>query len=333
MIYSQRKRWPWSFLFVSVIIIIIGLAVSWNWVFIKNYYSTIEATKDQLKHTSGIFGESLWIDITIGSSGFVVIIVLFAIFFSKILREMKVNQLQKDFLANITHELKSPLASIELSSNILQKKYLELSDTERDELWQAHNQELKRLQDEIEHLLQASRWEQFQTKPNLTALNLEDWINKSINKWKITLPQYAKLRREGDFFNGLIEADLDLLNLIATNLIENALKFCGEKPANITIQTQVTTENNLRKWMIHFCDNGLGFDSKQSKKVFQKFRRLKHQTNVAIPGSGLGLFLARSAAKAMNMKLSAKSAGANLGATFTLEGFFFDSHGADYERP
>lgn len=304
-----RKRWPWSLLFASVLIIIAVLATSWNWVVVRNYQEKLPT----------VSGDSPWLNVVLGSLGFLALIVLFTVFFSRLLREMKLNQLQKDFLANVTHELKTPLASIELSSNLLQKDS-QLSDDDKRDLWQAHDIELRRLQDEIEKLLQTSRWEHVQSKPRLRDVHLEDWLQESLRRWQRQYPAPTTIIRQGDFLNGSAALDPSLLKLITSNILDNSVKFSAGGNAKIEITTTIVWVKQRRFWKIEFSDRGIGFAPRDAKKMFRRFIRLNQPRDHMIPGSGLGLHLAQTAAQAMRVRLHAHSDGLGCGAKLSLSG-------------
>lgn len=317
----QRKRWPWVLLFVSVIVIIAVLATSWNWVLVQNYNKMIVVAKDRWAVRAQGFDAPPWLGAILGTLGFSALIVFFALFFAKILREMKLNQLQKDFLANMTHELKTPLASLALSASLLQKES-DVSEEDRKTLWQTHDLELARLKGEIERLLAASRWEQFHDKPQMTPIRIEAWLEQSLKNWERMLPPSATLKREGESLEGIAVVDTSLLSLITGNLIDNARKFAGDKPAHITVRTRRLSGGGQNWWSIRFEDEGLGFDAAESTKIFKRFQRLKHRADHAIPGTGLGLHLALEASRAMKLELEASSEGPDKGAHFTLKGRF-----------
>jgi signal transduction histidine kinase len=315
----QRKRWPWILLFVSVILIIAALATSWNWVLVQNYNKMLLVAKDRWALRTQGFDTPPWLGAILGTLGFSALIVLFALFFAKILREMKLNQLQKDFLANMSHELKTPIASLELAASLL-KKGSALTEDDRSILWQTHDIELRRLRDEIERLLAASRWEQFHDKPELSVVHLETWLLEAMKLWERMLPASATLTREGEKLDAQAMLDVGLLKLVTANLIDNARKFAGTRPVNITLRTQQLERGGRPYWSLSFEDKGLGFPPDEAQKIFKRFQRLKHRSDHAIPGSGLGLHLAMNASRAMNLELSADSDGPDKGARFTLQG-------------
>jgi signal transduction histidine kinase len=229
------------------------------------------------------------------------------------LKEMQLNQFQSEFLATVSHELKTPIAAIELSSTLLQAG--DLSKEEQGRLWDAHNHELKRLHEGVEALLEAARCQTAPTALSKDAVVLEDWLQESMERWARILGPQSVLQRDGDPLNCKAVVDLKLLNLITNNLLDNSRKFAVDQP-RVFISTRKSTEG----WKIQFRDEGWGFDPSLTKKLFTRFFRGSNAITHSIPGTGLGLYLAANASQAMGMRLKADSPGVGKGARFTLEG-------------
>ncbi len=319
-IKNSHKRWPWGVLFGLVLVITAVLGTSYNWVLVQNYYDMISLARSKFKSQNLPTDAHPWLVVVFGSLGFLLVISIFILFFIKVLREMKLNQLQKEFLANVTHELKTPLASLELSSQLIRDG--NLNEKELNDLWGAHQSELERLKGDIDRLLTASRWDQFSESPNLMTLNLESWLTKQIEAWKKILHGRVEVAREGAKLDLDIEADPKLLDLIARNIVDNAKKFSNLTGAKLVIKTERVHSDNppFDVWTIRFEDNGMGFDNSKSADIFKRFKRLRSKSSLAIPGAGLGMHLAYTASRAMNFDLRAESPGPECGATFILEG-------------
>jgi signal transduction histidine kinase len=103
--------------------------------------------------------------------------------------------------------------------------------------------------------------------------------------------------------------------LISDNILQNARKYAKTSP-----NVEIHTEMKKGHWQIQFRDDGWGFDPKDSKDILKPFFRSKAYASHAIPGTGLGLYIAASASKAMGMKVKGFSLGKGQGAVFTLEG-------------
>ncbi|MBC7387195.1 MAG: HAMP domain-containing histidine kinase [Cryobacterium sp.] len=249
----------------------------------------------------------------LGTLGFIVILAGVIALFARLTQEMRLNQLQSEFLAAVTHELKTPIATLELSSSLL--RLPETTEVEREQLWKSHETELHRLRNEVEALLEAARWDAKAVRSKRTEVNLDDWIQSKWEDWRRNLGAGATLSRRGDALPIAVKVDPKMLEMICNNLIENSKKFARAKP-----KVTVETERLGNRWKIHFRDDGHGFEPNESKKIFRRFYRAKHSAPYSIAGTGLGLYLAKSACRRMKISISAGSAGPEHGAVFTLSG-------------
>jgi signal transduction histidine kinase len=249
----------------------------------------------------------------LGTLGFILILAGFLILFVRLTQEMRLNQLQSEFLAAVTHELKTPIATLELSSSLLRQP--DITPKERDQLWRSHETELNRLRLEVEALLEAARWDAKAVRSQRVEIDLEHWVSERIPEWREALGTEAKFSREGAPLPSAVSVDLKMLALVCTNLIENAKKFAKGRPELI-----LRTHRMGSKWSMRFEDHGLGFDPSEAKRIFRRFYRAKHSAPYSIGGTGLGLYLAREACRRMRMHIEAESPGHLHGATFTISG-------------
>ena len=353
---NKKRFWFWIVLFVSLAGLLGALATGWNFVLVKDYEHILTLAKNlstsmgerSIEGTPNIKFRSsqaprttnleksltlqseirqmttphthLLIKMILGTLGFIITLGLAILLFIKLLSEMRLNQVQSEFLAAVSHELKTPIAALELSASLLQSG--DLSQDEIKTLWGGHKTELRRLKEEVEILLKAARSNSKSVLNKKTSFCLESWINESFSDWKAILGPHASLFREGDPLGFEVRLDLRDLNLVIHNLLSNAKKFSKEMP-HVTIRTKYIPKKRLQlksKWQIQLVDQGWGFDPQDSKKIFQRFFRSKNKTPYAIPGTGLGLFLAQDASKAMGLTLKGESTGTGYGAVFTLEG-------------
>jgi signal transduction histidine kinase len=310
----NRRRRLWIILFVGVVLLLTVLATGWNVVLVRDYFKMLELARS-LHELSSAAGASPvpWTPLILGTLGFVAALGILVVFFIKILREMKLNQAQAEFLASVSHELKTPIASIELSASLLRAGGLSPEETER--LWSSHHAALKRLREEVLAILEAARWQAGPPKVRLEPANLEEWLRQSIARWKTLLGPSASITREGDPLPEQVLTEIKSINLIADNLLDNARKFSKTRTA-VVIRTRVEGA----RWSIEFHDDGLGFEPGDAKKIFERFYRSSHQAPYAIPGTGLGLHLAYSASRALGLSLKGFSRGLGHGAVFTLSG-------------
>jgi signal transduction histidine kinase len=248
--------------------------------------------------------------------GFAATLLGIFIFLIRLLREMRLNQLQSEFIARVSHELKTPLATIELTSGLLKSD--EFADPEeRVRLWRSHDEELNRLKQQVHSLLETARWHVRPPKVILTRIHLGRWLDSQKDRWQEILG--SPLSFDENSLNFEIMADLEKLTLIFSNLIENSRKFAkpGNPGASLRVRGSIGPGH---RWAIEVIDTGWGFPRELSNKLFQRFYRAPHGAPYAIAGTGLGLHLSLAAAQAMGFKLSAQSKGLGKGATFKLEG-------------
>ena len=299
----KKRKWVWIVLFIISVTLITLLATSWNLILVYN----------------PLYTKTPWWRLVLGSLGYALVFFLSFLLLWRLLLEMRINQMQSEFLARVSHELKSPITSLELTSDLLKRAHV--VDEEEQKLWKIHDTELRRLKLEVDLILESFRYETKKYKPELVLVNLEDWIQKSMLHWKIVMGEKSLIEKIGVPLNVSTEIDPKVLQLITNNFVDNARKF-SKGTATLLVKTDYIPQSKdaPAKWRISFVDSGLGFDPRISKKIFKRFYRGKYQSSKAIAGTGLGLHIAKSAAKSLGLKIKAQSQGINQGATFSIEG-------------
>jgi two-component system phosphate regulon sensor histidine kinase PhoR len=224
----------------------------------------------------------------LGTVGFIVIFGGLLLFGIKLFHEMRMNQAQSEFLARISHELKTPLSTLELSSELLRS---DPEPTERKRLWDLHHHELSRLKNEVDLLLEASRWDSLDKKSSVflefKEASFEEWIQSQWTAWTHRAGSSETLKRIGSPLNKNIEADFRYLRLIIDNLIDNAKKYSIDSKPNIEFRTS----HNHFQWRIELSDKGWGFNPEDVDKIFKRFYRSANLAPYSIAGTGLGLYL------------------------------------------
>jgi signal transduction histidine kinase len=112
----KRRRWLWIVLFVWVALLLGSLATSWNVVLVRDYQKMLELAGTLPRPFDQ---RAPWMSLILGTTGFVAALVTLIFFFLKVLHEMRVNQMQSEFLATVSHELKTPIAALELASSLI----------------------------------------------------------------------------------------------------------------------------------------------------------------------------------------------------------------------
>ena len=312
--HMKKRYWLWVLLFVCLAVLLATLATGWNFVLVHDYQQMVE-----LAHAVAQPGQTHapWGALALGSLGFLAVLGITAAFLVKILNEMRANHRQSEFLAAVSHELKTPIGALELSSSLIRSGIQngDLPPEDVEKLWQAHDHELHRLREEVETLLLAARCDAG-APPEKCPVAIESWISDSISRWAHILGPEAQLKREGEPLPVTSELDLRTLNLITDNILDNARKF-SKGPAQVIIRTERLKRH---RWRIEFRDSGWGFDPRDERRIFNRFERAKTTAPYAIPGTGLGLHLVATACKQLGLTIKARSPGKGQGAVFTLEG-------------
>ncbi len=199
-------------------------------------------------------------------------------------RENELNKLQSNFLLSVTHELKSPLASVKLQLQTMQKH--KLDEKTQHELLQkaiADNERLLRL---IDNILLASRSNNEQLALNKRKINLSDLLYKLHEE--VFSKDKARIQISSES-NHFIEADEEVLFIIFSNLIENALKY---SPVETHVDIVIKQMNSCTE--IYIKDNGPGIPEAEKEKVFEKFYRLGNESTRNAKGTGLGLYIVKN---------------------------------------
>jgi signal transduction histidine kinase len=313
----RKRRWLWVLLFFLMALLLISLATGWNVVLIRDYHQMLILARQA---SGEVRTGAPWMGLVLGTLGFGALLATLILFFVKILREMRLNQIQSEFLETVSHELKTPIASIKLSASLLRAGGLAPDEEER--LWQSHQAELKRLSEDVETLLEAARIQSKPIRLKQSPIRLEEWVTSSLERWQRILGPGARLTREGEALDGRASLDIKALNLITDNLLDNARKFAKGSPEVIVATRRLPAAGLWGKprWLIEFRDTGWGFDPADSRRIFGRFFRARTPAPHAIPGSGLGLHLADSASRALGIRLRGESKGRGQGARFVLEG-------------
>lgn len=222
-------------------------------------------------------------------------------------RQAALYRAQRDFIAQVSHELKSPLASLQLHLETIRRRRPPAQ--KMDIFIDTMLADTDRLGGLIDNLLAASRLEQRGMKLTLRPVDLSAFVTHYFRPRQYALPQAAKM--ELAIAPGLhARIDPEAMETVFRNLLENALLY-SSGPPEITIGLQG------EKGFAHlsFSDRGRGLEKREQKKVFQMFYRVR-RSDENIRGSGLGLFIVRAIVRLHQGKVWAESEGARKGTTF-----------------
>lgn len=220
---------------------------------------------------------------TTGILFFVVIFFGYALYV--IIKQKQLSEIQKNFINNLTHEFKTPIASIELAAKVLSNPKITEQPERLGEYVKIISQQNRRLSAQVEKLLQMATIEKTKLQLNLEKIELNDFISEAINEFRNSQNgnEYS-INLVSNVANASIAADkLHFSNLIF-NVLDNSIKYCSVVP-DIVIRLEETKEN----YVISFDDNGIGIPKDYRKKIFNRFYRVPTGNVHDVKGFGLGL--------------------------------------------
>jgi signal transduction histidine kinase len=252
--------------------------------------------------------------IVFGSIFFLVIIALGAINTIFLVREIRRNEQHDSFINAVTHELKTPVASIRLYLQTLQSR--DLDEARRREFYRIMLEDSDRLLHTIDQVLRAGATGSVLRRSAKVRLDLGQIARESVElaRTRFHLGPEA-LEYVAHTSNATVLGDSEELKAAVWNLLDNAVKYSQGDP-KIRVELDELHNNRIA---VRVTDHGVGISPAELKRIFKRFYRIPASVAIRTKGSGLGLFIVRSVAKKHGGKAFAESAGQGQGSTFTLQ--------------
>jgi two-component system, OmpR family, sensor histidine kinase SenX3 len=230
-----------------------------------------------------------------------------------LVREIRRNEQHDAFINAVTHELKTPVASIRLYLETLQKRPVE--EARRQEFYRVMLSDSDRLLATIEQVLRTGRMGAATRKLNLSRIPVAELVEECLARARTlhSLPQEAVQFHPGPAT--AILGDADEVRAAVSNLIDNAVKYSGSD-VRITVDT---SEVDGKYVTVRVKDEGPGIPKTELKRVFRRFHRVPGPLASRVKGTGLGLYIVRSVAKRHGGRVWADSEGPGRGSTFVLQ--------------
>ena len=215
----------------------------------------------------------------------IVVLAAFFITIRSLLNQRKVNEIKNDFINNMTHELKTPLATISLAVDALKTAKVQSDPTSVAYFSNIIKEENVRMNKHVETILETGQLENKDLELNMQPVNVHDLIQAVVDSYKLQLEEKpSNIHMQLDATSPEISADEEHLLHVLSNLLDNAIKYSKE-----TIDILVSTINVNNKIIITIEDNGIGMTSETTKHIFEKFYRA-HSGNIHnVKGFGLGM--------------------------------------------
>ncbi len=230
-----------------------------------------------------------------------------------LVREVRRNEQHDAFINAVTHELKTPVASIRLYVETLQTRAVD--EARRNEFYSIILADSDRLLGSIEQILRTGRVGASSRKPHLVPLNLTEVVTECVARGRI-LHHVAPESMEFEPGPPLpIQGDYDEVRAAVSNLIDNAIKYSGSD-----MHIEVSAAENDDKFVaVRVKDRGPGIAQPELKRIFKRFYRIHGPIAMRVKGTGLGLYIVRSVAKRHGGRAWAESAGPGQGSTFVIQ--------------
>ncbi|MEM7161033.1 MAG: HAMP domain-containing sensor histidine kinase [Bacteroidota bacterium] len=242
------------------------------------------------------------------------VVLFFAYAMSVILKQKRLSEVKTDFINNMTHEFKTPISTISLSSEVLMHPNITQEPERLNQYAQIIQNENNRLKRQVDKVLQMATLEEDKIVLKKEPINLHDIIQKSVLTADLSIKE-----RQGEITMTLnanrhsLEGDVVHLTNIIYNLIDNAIKYTKTKPI-----ISICTSNEGKYFVFEISDNGIGIARENLKHLFDKFYRVPTGNVHNVKGFGLGLYYVKKMAEAHKGSVAVSSE-LNKGTKFILK--------------
>lgn len=242
-----------------------------------------------------------------GFASIIIIIIILSIFLITIfiiLKQKKLSEMKNDFVSNMTHELKTPISTISLASQMLSDKSIATSETMLENISGIIRQETTRLSSLVEKVLQTAIFDRGLLKLKTQDVDFHEILAKVKDNLALKLKEEnAEMILNFTAKNPVAEVDRVHMTNVFMNLCENALKYRSEKDPVI----EITTENYSDGVIVRVSDNGIGISKENLKRIFDKFYRVSTGNVHNVKGFGLGLSYVKKIVDAHNGEIKVHS--------------------------
>ena len=236
-----------------------------------------------------------------------------------LVREIRRNEQHDSFINAVTHELKTPIASIRLYLQTLQRR--EVDQAQRRQFYELMLVDTERLLHTVEQVLKAGEAAQKKSRSHQAPLEFNKLVRECIDlaRTRHHLPPSDLDYRESPALqNGnrvQVLGDSEELRTAVSNLLDNAVKYSPDG-VHIEVELEAPADEGV---LLRVRDRGVGIPPQELKRIFKRFYRVTRRSLSQVKGTGLGLFIVRSIARKHGGRVFAQSEGAGQGTTVTLE--------------
>jgi len=263
----------------------------------QNYYFGVQFPKKASIITDRM---EVWV---FSTAVLVIVIAFFSYSLFVILKQKRLSEIQKDFINNMTHEFKTPISTIALSTEVLKEPTIGEQPGRLRTYTNIIENENMRMKKQVERVLQMASIDKEEIALSKEKLDMHELIKQAVEDFKISIDEKkGEIQLELHANEAKVEGDrLHLLNVLH-NLLDNAAKYTKNNPV-----ISITSRNEKDCFVIDIKDNGIGISEEHLKKIFQKFYRVPTGNVHDVKGFGLGLNYVNSIIKAHHGKMKLTS--------------------------
>ncbi|MFO0869022.1 MAG: HAMP domain-containing sensor histidine kinase [Pirellulales bacterium] len=272
MFERRSIRWPIA-LGVTMIVVLVALTVGWV------LLAVFAALQDQ------VFAPIYWAVLTIGAMLFLLVLTGVVLYLFLAIKEIRVSQRQSNFVDSVTHELKSPLASLKLYLQTLTR--YQVDQAQAADFHRFMLDDVERLDQLINQLLDAARLERQPTAKEVEDVEMSALLRECAESVRLRYRVDDEAVRL-ELSPCIVRARRVDLDMIFRNLIDNAVKYASDDAPQVEVTCQVISPDKVE---VHVADNGRGIPPQARRKIFGRFVRLGSELERDKPGTGLGLYI------------------------------------------
>ena len=232
-----------------------------------------------------------------------------------LIREIRRNEQHDAFINAVTHELKTPIASIRLYLETLKTR--EVDEAQRQEFYKIMLADSDRLLVTVEQVLRAGRTGHRRRRIATAVIDVDEMVRECLERTRVRYglnEQHLVYAEASDAKGAKVSGDPDELRAAFSNLLDNAVKYSDEE-VQVSVSVSATDDKRV---VVRVADKGIGIPSAQLKRIFKRFYRVPGRFMARVKGTGLGLFIVQSVVRKHGGRVFAESPGLGQGSTFTI---------------